>query len=423
MKRILIFLTMIFIILFANNKINAKTNADIGGGVYFYSSLAPYGNWIQINGGITVWQPARVNSTWQPYTDGYWIWTNDGWYWESYEPYGYITYHYGRWYYDNYYGWIWVPDNQWAPAWVEWRYDNDYIGWAPLPPYASFSASFGINFSLNFFTPYSHWHFVRYRHFCDPYSYRYYIPSRDVYRFYNRTRYRTNYGYSNGRVINRGVDIDYVRKRSGQNIRERMIERVNDPGQLRNGGRRNSDRVRSYFVERDKLNRESFDARNIQRSDRRSSLDLSKIGIDNRNSAERNRQAGSENRIFNRETDLNRRPVDNGNVRSNQQERKVIRERNANPNLNRERTIQRNRNDNPVLRQERKVIREKNANPNLNRERTIQRNRNDNPVLRQERKIQKNETGRNSRQIQRSRDNRQNERSRDVSKDRGKRGR
>jgi hypothetical protein len=259
MKRIIIFLTMIILIVFADNKINAKTNVDIGGGVYFYSSLAPYGNWIEINGGITVWRPARVDREWQPYTDGYWIWTNDGWFWKSYEPYGYITYHYGRWYYDDYYGWIWVPDNQWAPAWVEWRYDDDYIGWAPLPPYAGFSASFGINFTMNFFTPYNRWHFVRYRYFCDPYSYRYYVPSREVYRFYDRTRYRTNYGYSDGRVINRGVDIDFVRKRSGQNIRERMIERVNDPGQLRNGSGRNSDRVRSYFVERDKLNRENFD--------------------------------------------------------------------------------------------------------------------------------------------------------------------
>ena len=122
-----------------------------------------------------------------------------------------------------------------------------------------------------------------------------------------------------------------------------MIERVNNPGQLRNGGGRNSDRVRSYFVERNKLNRESFDARNIQRSNRRSSLDLSKLGIDQRNSVDRNRQTGSDNRIFNRERNLNKRPVDNGNVRSYQPERKVIREKNTNPNLNRERTIQRNK--------------------------------------------------------------------------------
>jgi hypothetical protein len=439
MKRIIIFLTMIILIVFADNKINAKTNVDIGGGVYFYSSLAPYGNWIEINGGITVWRPARVDREWQPYTDGYWIWTNDGWFWKSYEPYGYITYHYGRWYYDDYYGWIWVPDNQWAPAWVEWRYDDDYIGWAPLPPYAGFSASFGINFTMNFFTPYNRWHFVRYRYFCDPYSYRYYVPSREVYRFYDRTRYRTNYGYSDGRVINRGVDIDFVRKRSGQNIRERMIERVNDPGQLRNGSGRNSDRVRSYFVERDKLNRENFDGRNIQRSDRRSSLDISKIGIDERNSGERNRGAGSESIIINRQRDINRRSMDNGNVSPNQRERGVVRERNTNPNLNRERsfqrnsndnpnlnrerTFQRNSNDNPNLNRERTFQRNSNDNPNLNRERTFQRNRSDNPVLRQERKFQKNEIRRESRQIERSKGNRQNERSRDVNKDRGRKGR
>ena len=370
----IIFLVMITAILFTDNKIIAKTNTNIDGGVYFYSSLAPYGTWIQINGGVTVWRPAHVRNAWQPYTDGYWIWTNDGWYWESYEPFGYITYHYGRWYYDDYYGWIWVPDNQWAPAWVEWRYDNYYIGWAPLPPYAGFSINFGINFTFNYFTPYSHWHFVRYRYFCDPYTYKYYVPSRDVYRFYNRTRYRTNYGYSDGRVINRGVDIDFVRKRSGQNIRERIIERVNDPSLLRNQNGRNSDRVRSYYVGRDKLSRENFDQRRIERSDRKTSLDISRIGIDERNtnSIERRRDTRNDSRSNNREFELNKRNTENGNIRSNSREGEMRKERSYNPEVNHERSIQRNRNESPVYKQERKIERPKN---NRN-QRQVDRNRN-----------------------------------------------
>jgi len=27
-----------------------------------------------------------------------------------------------------------MPDDVWGPAWVEWRYDDEYIGWAPLRP-------------------------------------------------------------------------------------------------------------------------------------------------------------------------------------------------------------------------------------------------------------------------------------------------
>lgn len=395
MRRMIIFLVMISAILFADNKIIAKTNADIGGGVYFYSSLAPYGSWINISGGVTVWRPAHITREWQPYRDGYWIWTNDGWYWESYEPFGYITYHYGRWYNDDYYGWIWVPDNQWAPAWVEWRYDNDYIGWAPLPPYAGFSVNFGINFSLNYYTPYNYWHFVRYRHFCDPYAYKYYIPSRDVYRFYNRTRYRTNYGYSNGRVVNRGVNIDLVRRRSGQNIRERTIERVNDPRLLRNQNGRNSDRVRSYYVERDRLSRENVDGRRIERSDRRSSLDISRMGIDNRNngSIERRRDTRDEIILNNREAQFYKRQMIERNARSNAREREIRKERNSNFEKNRDRG------------------------------RSFERKRNENPVYRQERKTQKPEYNRNQRQVERNRGNRENNRSSSSDRDKNRRGR
>ena len=390
MKRMIIFLLMISAILFADNKIIAKTNTNIGGGVYFYSSLAPYGNWIQINGGVTVWRPAHVNSFWQPYRDGYWIWTNDGWYWESYEPFGYITYHYGRWYYDDYYGWIWVPDNQWAPAWVEWRYDDDYIGWAPLPPYAGFSISFGINFTINYYSPYRYWHFIRYRHFCDPYAYKYYVPSRDVYRFYHKTKYRTNYGYSGGRVINRGVDIDFVRKRSGRNIRERVIERVNDLNLIRNQNGRNSDRVRSYYVGRDNLIRENVDERRIERSDRRSSLDISRMGINERRTVERRNDIRNESRTIekrnidkNREVQLNKRSGYDNRVRTNTRDQEIRKERSVSPNINRDRSTERDRSRSPVIRQERKVQR-----PEINRgskqsqrnnnSRQPERNKNDN---------------------------------------------
>ena len=51
-----------------------------------------------------------------------------GWTWISDEPYGWATYHYGRWYDDPEIGWSWVPSNEWAPSWVSWQEGANYIG-------------------------------------------------------------------------------------------------------------------------------------------------------------------------------------------------------------------------------------------------------------------------------------------------------
>ena len=153
MKKLVLFIAVISFF-FLTEKVEAN-HYQVGIGFnYFYSSLSPHGKWIEIDDGLVVWKPRIHNRHWQPYARGTWIWTNDGWYWDSYEPFGHIVYHYGRWHYDDYYGWIWVPDYQWAPAWVEWRYDDDYIGWAPLPAYAVFNIHSGIHFSINFSLPF-----------------------------------------------------------------------------------------------------------------------------------------------------------------------------------------------------------------------------------------------------------------------------
>ena len=99
----------------------------------FHGALAPYGEWVSAGGYGRVWRP-RVAAGWRPYYYGRWEWTNEGWLWVSDEPWGWAPYHYGRWTYDSYYGWVWVPGYQWAPAWVSWRYSGDVVGWAPLGP-------------------------------------------------------------------------------------------------------------------------------------------------------------------------------------------------------------------------------------------------------------------------------------------------
>ncbi|GAT35120.1 hypothetical protein TSACC_3181 [Terrimicrobium sacchariphilum] len=114
----------------------------------FFHELSPYGEWIDVDGYGTSWRP-KVDSDWRPYTDGRWAQTDAGWTWMSNEPWGWITYHYGRWTTLEDGAWIWVPGYEWAPAWVSWRTNDDYIGWAPLPPEAVWEPSAGFNTSVD----------------------------------------------------------------------------------------------------------------------------------------------------------------------------------------------------------------------------------------------------------------------------------
>ena len=97
-------------------------------------ALDPYGSWIDDDQYGRAWQPA-VSVDWAPYTDGYWAWTPYGWTWVSSEPWGW-TFHYGRWALLPG-GWGWVPGTIWGPAWVDWFWGDGFVGWAPLPPFAT----------------------------------------------------------------------------------------------------------------------------------------------------------------------------------------------------------------------------------------------------------------------------------------------
>jgi DNA segregation ATPase FtsK/SpoIIIE-like protein len=100
----------------------------------FYEKLAPHGRWMEVSGYGYCWRPRVTTPGWRPYVDGCWVWSSMGWTWQSNEPFGWATYHYGRWMNLSRHGWVWVPGNEWAPAWVSWRQSRDHVGWAPLPP-------------------------------------------------------------------------------------------------------------------------------------------------------------------------------------------------------------------------------------------------------------------------------------------------
>jgi hypothetical protein len=101
----------------------------------FHDELEPYGDWILVEPQGWVFRP-RVNSVaWRPYQDGHWEPSYSyGWIWESNDPFGWLTDHYGFWFHDSFQGWVWQPYGAWAPSWVAWVGVGNYVGWAPLPP-------------------------------------------------------------------------------------------------------------------------------------------------------------------------------------------------------------------------------------------------------------------------------------------------
>jgi hypothetical protein len=97
------------------------------------------------------WRPLYVSSRWSPFTVGRWtVWYGDQC-WIPYEPFGYITHHYGNWVHINSCNrWYWAPPLchtgirsgfslnigfGWYPGRVSWIHRGGYVGWIPLAPF------------------------------------------------------------------------------------------------------------------------------------------------------------------------------------------------------------------------------------------------------------------------------------------------
>jgi hypothetical protein len=197
---------------------------------YFYDSLAPYGNWVNLEGYGPCWQPTVVvvNPGWSPYGDrGHWAYTDCGWCWVSDYSWGWAPFHYGRWFRNAHYGWCWAPDTVWGPAWVSWRYSDAYCGWAPLPPSACYRPGFGfsyygrsVGFSFGFGLSASHFTFVGMDHFRDRNPGRFRVEHREVTKIYNTTIINNQIiRGGNHNLINRGVPVERVAAATHQDIR------------------------------------------------------------------------------------------------------------------------------------------------------------------------------------------------------------
>jgi hypothetical protein len=195
----------------------------------FYTKLEPYGAWRETSDYGYVWQPAAAERSrnWRPYTNGRWIYTDSGWTWYSEEPFGWATYHYGRWTRLRNIGWVWVPGDEWAPAWVSWRKSNDYVGWAPLPPEARFDRRTGIqNWADNYYDigP-ERYAFVPTNDFGEQQIERTVVPVERNVTIVEQTTNVTNITYNNTTIINQGPNYDELRQRTRQPIQRLRLER------------------------------------------------------------------------------------------------------------------------------------------------------------------------------------------------------
>ncbi|MEQ1839473.1 MAG: DUF6600 domain-containing protein [Verrucomicrobiales bacterium] len=191
----------------------------------FYEELRPHGAWFETPHYGYVWRPevARRSRDWRPYTEGRWADTDMGWTWISDEPFGWATYHYGRWTIVENLGWIWVPGSDWAPAWVSWRENNDYIGWAPLPPVTLYETRFdyGQRTDTVCGIPAYHYNFIPLIRFVEPVR-RYCLPPVQNVQF---VQYTTNVTYihiTNQNIIVNGPRPEPLRTRFGRDRMPRL---------------------------------------------------------------------------------------------------------------------------------------------------------------------------------------------------------
>ena len=202
---------------------------------YFYDSLSPYGNWVDIAGYGPCWQPTVVvaNPGWTPYGDrGHWAYTDCGWCWVSDYSWGWAPFHYGRWFRNSHYGWCWAPDTVWGPAWVSWRYSDAYCGWAPLPPSACYRPGFGftyfgrsVGFGFTFGLGAGRFTFVSMDHFHDHNPARFRVEHREVTKIYNTTVINNQIiRGNNNTLINRGIPVERVAAATHTDIRPIRVQ-------------------------------------------------------------------------------------------------------------------------------------------------------------------------------------------------------
>jgi hypothetical protein len=108
--------------------------------IYFAQKYSnQYGEWKWNSLYGYVWKPnwARnyPDGDWQPYVHGSWSVFDNQLFWVPQEPWGWVPYHLGIWVWDKETGWMWIPGDAFAPAWVTWEFFAGYYMWKPWSLY------------------------------------------------------------------------------------------------------------------------------------------------------------------------------------------------------------------------------------------------------------------------------------------------
>ncbi|MEY2572495.1 MAG: hypothetical protein QOJ87_708, partial [Verrucomicrobiota bacterium] len=212
----------------ADGRTRGETQTTAAYGM-FYEKLDPYGEWRETKDYGYVWQPreAETSRDWRPYTEGRWVYSDAGWTWVSDEKFGWATYHYGRWVRLRRVGWVWVPGQEWAPAWVSWRTNKDYVGWAPLPPEARFDRKSGIqNWADSYYDigP-DQYAFVPSNEFGAEHVRRVVVPSERNISIVIETTNVTRITFANTTIMNEGPSYDELRSRGQRPIERYRLRR------------------------------------------------------------------------------------------------------------------------------------------------------------------------------------------------------
>lgn len=227
MIKLSVVLGLMFVLTGTTQKVMAQ-NEDVSL-QSFYDELSPYGTWIKDPQYGYVWRPDVDQDEFRPYySNGRWAMTEYGNTWVSNYDWGWAPFHYGRWIYNRYNDWVWIPDTVWGPAWVSWRSGGGYYGWAPLGP----SISIGINFGRGGYRiPDMCWNFIPYNNIYYNSYPRYYGGRNRVY--IQNTIIINNTYVRNNRTYYTGPRAEEVRRATNQNVTVYNINRSNRPGASR----------------------------------------------------------------------------------------------------------------------------------------------------------------------------------------------
>ena len=189
---------------------------------------------------LAVTPPTVSVPVYVPYTNGQWINTDAGWYFKARTPVEETVSHYGRWVNTPAAGWLWVPGRVWAPAWVDWKQNDNYVSWAPLPPPANLVKgvlSVPQIAENNYVT-------INRKFFLEPDVYKYntiYYEKGIINPFSSMVR-TDGIVVINNTIINKGPDVKIIQQVYGRNIEEVKIQRVGSISEVKY-----SDRVYSVY--------------------------------------------------------------------------------------------------------------------------------------------------------------------------------